>query len=117
MPEPTAGDVTVVARLRPAEDPRSAGDLPTGHVLRIDPELIGENLSYPVYDGYGELVSQAPESTDPLPLPAEPTLSAGPHLGYAVQWVLFACVAIGGVVVLVRREAQYQDAETSSGSA
>lgn len=130
VPEPTAGDVTAVVRLRRAEEPKSAGDLPTGHVLRVDPELISTGLGYPVYDGYGELVSQVPEPAAPLPLPAEPTLSAGPHLGYAVQWVLFACVAIGGVIALVRREAEYlreerehpdgaaqTDAEISSGSA
>jgi cytochrome oxidase assembly protein ShyY1 len=33
-------------------------------------------------------------------------LDDGPHLSYAVQWVLFALVAIGGWWTFLRREAE-----------
>jgi cytochrome oxidase assembly protein ShyY1 len=41
-------------------------------------------------------------SLAPIPLPE---LSDGPHLSYAVQWFLFATIAVVGYVVLLRREA------------
>ena len=34
-----------------------------------------------------------------------PEQSTGPHLAYAVQWFLFALMALGAYVVLARREA------------
>ena len=52
-----------------------------------------------------QLKSSAPgddPSLAPIPLPE---LSDGPHLSYAVQWFLFATIAVVGYVVLLRREA------------
>lgn len=40
----------------------------------------------------------------PIPAP-ELELSAGPHLGYAIQWFAFAVIAVGGAVLWVRRRA------------
>jgi cytochrome oxidase assembly protein ShyY1 len=62
-----------------------------------------------VYGGYGELVTQQPApdldgGTMRLLPPPKPT--EGPHLAYAFQWFLFALIALGGYVVLARREAQ-----------
>lgn len=125
VPVPQDGDVTVVARLRPGEDPRTTEGLPPGQVLSVDPTALGERLGYPVLDGYGELVSEQPApAATPTPV-EEPSVSPGPHLSYAVQWVLFALLAVGGWVVLARREvvaarAGYESADvvepTSSGS-
>jgi cytochrome oxidase assembly protein ShyY1 len=39
-------------------------------------------------------------------LPPAPTPDAGPHLSYAIQWFLFACIGIGGFVVLMRAESR-----------
>lgn len=104
VPQPQPGEVTVVARLRPGEAPRPAADLPARQVLAIDPEALAGELGYPVVDGYGELVSEQP-APEAAPTPVEePSVSPGPHLSYAVQWVLFALLAVGGWIVLVRRE-------------
>ena len=46
------------------------------------------------------------ESADLRPIPL-PDLSDGPHLSYAVQWVIFAGVAVVGFVFLIRRESEY----------
>jgi cytochrome oxidase assembly protein ShyY1 len=63
-------------------------------------------LPYDVYGGYGELVEQQPAAaTSPTVLP-EPDPGLGPHLAYAFQWWVFAAIALGGVVVLARREAR-----------
>ena len=42
-----------------------------------------------------------------------PETSEGPHLAYAFQWFLFACLALGGYVVLARREAADRRAAAS----
>lgn len=42
---------------------------------------------------------------EPVPLPQ---LGDGPHLGYAVQWFIFAAIAFGGYPLVLRREAARQ---------
>lgn len=100
---PTSGQVDVVVRLRQGQPPdgRSA---PSGQVYRVDPDAIGDRLSYPIYDGYGELVDQAPPPSDQLELPTTNSPGLGPHLFYAYQWWAFAVIAVAGYVVLLRRE-------------
>lgn len=106
---PPATDVTVTGRLRPSE-PRATGAAPPrGQITRIDVPRLARALPYPVYGGYLELTAQHPagggrSGASPRLLPA-PEPSEGPHLAYAVQWALFACLALGGYVALARREA------------
>ena len=104
VPAPPSGTVTVVARLRPSEPPSTTGEPPPGQVTRIDVPGIAQQLPYPVYGGYGEVTAERPSPREaPTRLPA-PEPSEGPHLAYAFQWFLFACLALGGYVVLARRE-------------
>jgi hypothetical protein len=75
-------------------------------VLLIDPGKIGASLPYQLVGGYVELVEQRPESSAaPAPVPA-PDVGAGGglNLAYGVQWWLFIGIAIGGWVLLIRRE-------------
>ena len=104
VPAPPAGIVAVVARVRPTEPASTTGEPPAGQVTRIDVPRLAKQLPYPVYGGYGEVTAERPAAPDgPTPLPApEPT--EGPHLAYAFQWFLFAGLALGGYVVLARRE-------------
>jgi cytochrome oxidase assembly protein ShyY1 len=102
--EPPAGEVTVVGRVRAAEDPVGGAAPPPGQVTRIDVPGIAATLPYRVYGGYADLVRQRPAASGPTLLPA-PEPQPGPHLAYAFQWFLFACLALGGYVVLARREA------------
>ncbi|MEQ7005337.1 SURF1 family protein [Actinopolymorpha sp. B17G11] len=111
-PEPPAvptGEVRVLGRVRPSEaaDPGS-GAPRDGQVRFIDVEQIAAHLPYPVVGGYLELIEppgagQASESS-PRVLPP-PELSEGPHLSYAVQWFLFALIAVLGVGFLAYDEA------------
>jgi cytochrome oxidase assembly protein ShyY1 len=105
VPAPPGGPVTVTGRLRPTE-PRATGAAPPpGQITRIDVPGIAKAMPYDVYGGFLELTAQVPKPTKaPRVIPApEPT--EGPHLLYAVQWVLFGLMAFGGYVVLARREA------------
>lgn len=110
-PAPPAGDVAVVGRLRPSErqpshGPRDGAGVPAGQVVRIDVPRIGTSLPYSLYDGYVELVSQSPGATPGPILLDTPGLSEGPHLAYAVQWYLFASIAVGGFGYLLYKEAR-----------
>jgi cytochrome oxidase assembly protein ShyY1 len=109
VPAPPRGEVSVTGRVRlgePVADEADLGatDVPQRSVARMDPLRIAETLPYPAYGGFVELIEERPGTpTAPRPLPA-PTPRAGPHLAYALQWFLFGCIAVGGSILLARRE-------------
>ncbi|MGZ4592482.1 MAG: SURF1 family cytochrome oxidase biogenesis protein [Actinomycetes bacterium] len=105
VPPPSATTVTITGRLRPTEPPAHGASPPPGQVTRIDVPRIARSLPYPVYGGFLELTRQEPRQARSPQLILAPEPSEGPHLLYAVQWVLFAGLALGGYVVLARREA------------
>ena len=112
VPLPPPGTVAVTARVRRSEPASSTGTPPPGQVTRIHVPGIAATLPYEVYGGYGDLVALRPSPADaPARLPA-PEPSEGPHLAYAFQWFLFAGLALGGYVVLARREAADRRAVT-----
>lgn len=116
IPRPVPGDVDVVGRVRLSEEGRGTGGDPGGGAVRyVDVDEIAAALPYPVYGAWVELVRQDPAAAEaPVPPPA-PTPDAGPHLSYAVQWFLFACIGVGGFVFLVRAESRVRrDDETTS---
>lgn len=105
VPRVPPGEVAVTVRLRASELPSTTGTPPRGQVTRIDVSEIRADLPYPTYGGYGELTREQPRPRNAPALLPLPDLNTGPHLAYAVQWVLFALMALGGYVVLARREA------------
>lgn len=105
VPAPPAGPVTVVARVRPSEPASTTGTPPPGQVSRIHVPSIAADLPYEVYGGYADLAAQRPATTPAPRLLPQPEPSEGPHLAYAFQWFVFAALALGGYVVLARREA------------
>ncbi|TDD17392.1 SURF1 family protein [Nonomuraea diastatica] len=125
VPPPPAGQVTVTGRLRPGETEESSGirersGLPPGQVLLIDIGRIGKGLPYTLVGGYVELTEQQPRpAAAPAPVP-EPDVGAGGglNLAYGVQWWLFIGIAIGGWILLIRREVAERKAasEGSEGS-
>jgi cytochrome oxidase assembly protein ShyY1 len=105
VPRPPPGEVAVTVRVRPSEPASTTGTPPRGQVTRIDVSTIRQDLPYPAYGGYGELTREEPQPRDSPARLDLPELSTGPHLAYAVQWFLFALMALGAYVVLARREA------------
>jgi surfeit locus 1 family protein len=107
---PVLQPVTVVGVLFPSERKSVfAPSIPaTGRVTtvpRVDVERIAKQLEYPVVPLYMRLETQAPAQPGELPVPpGPPDLSEGPHLSYAVQWFLFAAVALATYAALLRRE-------------
>jgi cytochrome oxidase assembly protein ShyY1 len=111
VPPPPTGQVTVTGRLRPSETEESTGirdlpGLPPGQVLLINAGQIGKAWPYTLVGGYVELTGQQPAATPaPEPVP-EPDVGAGGglNLAYGVQWWLFIGIAVGGWILLIRRE-------------
>jgi len=119
IPAPPEGDVTVVARLRPAEQlPASGRSAPGGQVPSINPELVAETLAPDAGDeleltAYGVMVSEDPApATRPASF-AAPSEDPGPYLSYAIQWILFAIMGFVfiGYVIRTERRHRREDAE------
>lgn len=116
---PLAGRVVVIGWLRATTSPPSgpfasiaprdpaSGRLVTAYYL--DPLRLAEQVAGPLlpavihFEDYGA-GGLAPT---PFPLPPElPTVAAGPHFGYAVQWFAFALITLIGYTALLRRTAR-----------
>ncbi|HEU0041108.1 MAG TPA: SURF1 family protein [Jiangellaceae bacterium] len=107
VPAPPAGEVDVIARVRQSEEGRGTGGDPAqGRIRYIDVEELAGTMPYAIYGAWSELISESPEPAQPLTALPPPSTDAGPHLSYAIQWFLFACIGIGGFIVLVRAEAR-----------
>lgn len=121
VPAAPDGEVTVVVRLRPGEPlPASgrsapAGQVPTIHlpsVARLVDPATGDVLEQ---SAYGVMVSEDPApATQPQALEA-PSDDPGPHLSYAVQWILFALMGFIfiGYVIRTERTHRREDAEAA----
>ena len=105
IPDPPAGEVIVEGVLRPfatADLARNEG-LPAGQVTDPDPAILPPVAA--LDGGYVQLLTSAPAQQDVRPLPL-PETDGGRNLSYAVQWALFALVAIAGWFFFLRREAR-----------
>ena len=115
VPDPPAGEVEVVGRVRASEEGRgTGGDPASGAIRHVDVDVLATTLPYPVFGAWVEVVGEQPAPSDaPLPPPA-PTQEAGPHLSYAIQWFLFACIGIGGFGLLIRAESRMRHADETA---
>lgn len=109
VPEPPTGRVEAVVRLRPGEE-ASDRRAPDGQTYRIAPAALpaaaaGERGSALVTGAYGELATERPLPAEAPVLLPRPALEEGPHLSYALQWAMFAVLALAGFVVVARRTA------------
>lgn len=106
-PLPPAGDVRVVGRWRPFEREESAEGLPPGQVMtlsRSGPTDIDSQI-----DGFVQLRESSPAQDGLVTLPL-PEVNTSQNISYAIQWLLFAAVAIVGWLYFLRREAKENDA-------
>jgi cytochrome oxidase assembly protein ShyY1 len=107
VPAAPVGPVTVVARLKAGEPSVPGRSAPPGQVATIELPLIAATTALPaVYtSAYGVLASESPAVPTPA-LASRPEPDPGPHLSYAVQWILFAifaATALGWSIVNERR--------------
>lgn len=115
VPAPPDGEVTVVARIRPGErlpsSGRSApeGQLPTIHL----PSVAEQTGSQTETAFYALMVSEDPAPATRPSEVAAPTEDPGPHLSYAIQWILFAIMGFIFIAYMIRTEirARREEAE------
>ncbi len=117
VPAPPQGRVDVVARLRPPE-PADTRTAPAGQVQRVDLDgsvadgLAGSGLDAALVTGaYGQLVAEDPRPAVNPALPPRPPADEGPHLGYSLQWFVFAA-GLGAFLVVHGRRVGRDEAAT-----
>jgi len=102
----SAGTTTVNGVIRPLQigdelDPTDRGGLPLDQVTEIAAAQLPPATAGEWY--VQALTADATESLTPVPLTQPDDLQ---NISYAIQWLLFAAVAIGGWFFFLRREAR-----------
>jgi cytochrome oxidase assembly protein ShyY1 len=117
VPAPPEGEVTVIARLRAGEPlPSSGRSAPEGQVPTINLALVADALrpgdaSALERSAYGVMASEDPApATRPEPL-EDPSEDPGPHLSYAIQWILFAVMGFVFIGYVIRTERRHRREE------
>jgi cytochrome oxidase assembly protein ShyY1 len=112
VPAPPRGTVTVDGYLRPDEE-AAAGDnagLPAGQIAAASAVLLPADVS--AVPGFVQLSTSSPKQSGLVPWPL-PDIDESRNVSYAMQWLLFAAVAMSGWYYFLRREAK-EDAQRSS---
>lgn len=106
VPTPPEGEVEVIVRMRPGEQvPASGRGAPEGQVPTINLPTIATMVSGDVItSAYGRLVSEDPTANVALGDFTSPTDDPGPHLSYAIQWLLFAVMGFVFIGYIIRTE-------------
>lgn len=112
IPAPPSGEVEFLGRVRKSQERRLGGltDPSTGvlrEIQRVNVDRLADQVAtspdqtvLPFYVDFLE----SPSVTGNLPARvANPDLSEGPHLSYAIQWIIFAICAVVAWFILVRR--------------
>jgi cytochrome oxidase assembly protein ShyY1 len=100
-----SGEVTLVAWVRAGEsDNRDAFEQDgRRQVYAINPAVVGRAAGLDLHPGYFQLTEGQPGVEEALPLPK---LDAGPFFSYALQWIAFGAMALGGWLYFTIREAR-----------
>lgn len=109
VPAAPTGEVTVVARLKNSEATIRGRGAPDGQVATINLPQIADLVQHadgPLYTGaYGLMVAEDPAPAEARPTPAlRPEADTGPHLSYAIQWIIFALMGFAFLAYAIREE-------------
>lgn len=110
VPTPAAGTINLTARLRP-DEPASSRGAPQGQIQAINTQAVlaagpeGADWAAGRTTGaYLALEQESPAPAQALHGLPKPSTDPGSHLSYTFQWFVFAAGAVGGFLVLLRRE-------------
>lgn len=111
-PAPPSGTVTVTGYLRPDEDADAGANngLPAGQVAAAASATLPTIQN--TVPGFVQLDASRPAQDGLTTLPL-PDIDESRNISYAIQWLLFAAVAIAGWYYFLRREAR-EDAATAA---
>lgn len=122
IPAPPEGETTVIARLRPVEQvPASGRSAPEGQVPTINPGLVAAVIDPAVgaeleSSAYGLMVSEDPAPDTRPGVIAAPSEDPGPHLSYAIQWILFAIMGFIFIFYIIRTERRHRREDAEEGA-
>lgn len=102
FPPPPPGEVNVEGFWVPFENAPVQPGLPPGMIAGVSAQTLPFDPSYP-----GFIHAQEPTSTQMLSV-GPPDIDENQNISYAMQWLAFAFIAIGGWWFMLRREAQDQ---------
>lgn len=106
------GNIRITGVVRNFEDPRlNVSGLAAGVVSRMSIEelpVIG-----PVQNRALQVVTSTP--SEEIVSVDLPTVDEGQNISYAVQWIIFAIIAMGGWFIFLRREARDLDGSETEG--
>lgn len=118
IPAPPTGHAVVEARLRPSEGlPSSGRTAPEGQVPTIHLPSVAE-MTGPdtVTSAYGLVMSETPAADLPN-APDAPSADPGPHLSYAIQWILFALMGFVFIGYVIRTEIRHSREDAAEAEA
>lgn len=106
VPAPPSGEAEVTVRLRPGEQlPASGRGAPEGQVPTINLPSIATLVDGDVItSAYGRVISEEPAGDGAVGGFDSPTDDPGPHLSYAIQWILFALMGFIFIGYIIRTE-------------
>lgn len=109
LPDPPAGEVTIVGWVRAdgtGGSTRVSASADSGFTTRaVSSVRIGEALDRPTLRGWVHLDTESPEAADNPLLKVElPDPGNGPHFFYGLQWWFFGLLAVGGFAYLAYDE-------------
>jgi len=105
VPAPPSGHVTVVARLKAGERSIPGRSAPPGQIATIHlPTFADKYGADRTFVGaYGLLAFESPPA-ETGELVGRPVFNEGNHLSYALQWIVFAVIAVVALGLAVRNE-------------
>jgi cytochrome oxidase assembly protein ShyY1 len=119
IPAAPAGKVTVTGRLEQSETKGNTGirdvtaGLPAGQISLINTGALAAKTGLSLRGGYAEVITAQPADSSQITAVDAPSLDEGPYLSYWFQWWLFAVIAVGAWVTIIRREAQHRIREAA----
>jgi cytochrome oxidase assembly protein ShyY1 len=82
-------------------------------IRRIDVDVLQSQFDEPLAAVYLDVSTSLPADSDLLEPSTAPSLTAGPHLSYTVQWACFSAAAAAGWVLAVRHSVRKRRRTTS----
>jgi cytochrome oxidase assembly protein ShyY1 len=103
----------VIARVKAGEPSIAGRAISNGQLATIELPLVASQLNLPTITGaYGLIAAENPPPLEKAPLAAlRPEVDEGPHLSYALQWLLFAVMGFFGLGWAIRNELKVRNAE------
>lgn len=118
-PLPPTGEVTITARLRPDEAmPRAGKSAEPGQVPTISIPLVQDQSSVDLIPGvYALMATESPAPSERPNAIDRPVEDPGPHLSYAIQWILFAVMGFVFIFYMIRTETKHRAEDAADAAA